>query len=223
VRIRLALFAASPVYYQAPLYRRLTADPGIDFTAIFASSAGATRPVEDGYGRPVEWGIDALGGYRSVFLRRADRNPSGGGVLALRDLDVVTLLVRERYDVLWLHGYHTVTHIAAALTQRALGGSLMFREEQTLFSPRPRWKTAVKSVGLRAFFRGSYGLLSARRTDARSHTGASQSTGSSILRTSSTTTRSARRLPSSRPGGSSCGRNSESSAKRARSSSRWAG
>ena len=39
--VRLALFAGSPVYYQAPLYRRLARDPRIDFTAIFASTAGA--------------------------------------------------------------------------------------------------------------------------------------------------------------------------------------
>ncbi len=159
MRIRLALFAGSPVYYQAPLYRRLAADPRLEFTAIFASSAGATRPLEEGYGQPVEWGVDSLDGYRSVFLRRAERNPAGGGVLALRDLDIVPLLARERYDVLALHGYHTITHIVAALTQRALGGSRLFREEQTLLSPRPRWKTAVKAVGLRAHLGGGYGLF----------------------------------------------------------------
>lgn len=157
--VRLAPFAGSPVYYQAPLYRRLAADSRLDFTAIFASSAGATRPVDGGYGRPVEWGVDALEGYRRIFLRRADRNPTSGGVFALRDFDIVTLLIRERYEVLWLHGYHTVTHIVAALTQRALGGSRLFREDQTLLSPRARWKTVMKSVGLPTFFGGGYGLF----------------------------------------------------------------
>lgn len=157
--VRLALFAGLPVYYQAPLYRRLAADSRLDFTAIFASSAGATRPVDGGYGRPVEWGVDALEGYRRIFLRRADRNPTSGGVFALRDFDIVTLLIRERYEVLWLHGYHTVTHIVAALTQRALGGSRLFREDQTLLSPRARWKTVMKSVGLPTFFGGGYGLF----------------------------------------------------------------
>jgi glycosyltransferase involved in cell wall biosynthesis len=158
-RLKLACLAASPVYYQAPLYRRLAADPRIDFTAIFASTAGASRPLANGYGRPVEWGVDALGGYRSIFLRRAERNPSGGGVFALRDLDIVPVLLRERYDVRWLHGYHTDTHVAAALTQRLLGGSRLFREEQTLLTPRPRWKTTMKFIGLRALLGGGYGLF----------------------------------------------------------------
>jgi glycosyltransferase involved in cell wall biosynthesis len=61
--------------------------------------------------------------------------------------------------VLWLHGYHTVTHIAAALTQRALRGSRLFREDQTLLSPRARWKTVMKSVGLPCLLGGSFGLF----------------------------------------------------------------
>ena len=159
MKIRVAFLAGSPVYYQAPLYRRLAADPRLDFTAIFASSAGATRPRDGGYGRLVDWRVDALGGYRSVFLRRAEQNPSGGGIFALRDLDVVSQLVPGRYDVLIVHGYHTITHIAASLTQRALGGARLFREEQTLLSRRSPWKTALKRLGLPAYFRGSYGLF----------------------------------------------------------------
>lgn len=49
MKIRVALFAAAPVYHQAPL-RRIAADPRIDFTAIFASNSGATRPYNDGVG-----------------------------------------------------------------------------------------------------------------------------------------------------------------------------
>jgi glycosyltransferase involved in cell wall biosynthesis len=158
-RIRLAVFAASPVYYQAPLYRRVAADPRIDFTAIFASDQGAVRPFENGYDEPVEWGIDPLAGYRSIFLRKAARNPSGGSVFALRDLDVVTCILRARFDAVWLHGYHTLTHVLAAATQKALGGALLYREDQTLLSPRPLWKTVLKEVGLRWLFRGTHGLF----------------------------------------------------------------
>lgn len=157
--IKVGLLAVSPVYYQAPLYRLLAAQPGLDFTAIFASSAGATRPVENGYGRPVDWGVDALAGYRSIFLRRAERNPIGGGPLAVRDMHVVRHLRRERYDALILHGYHTLAHAAAALTQRALGGAVLWRTENTLLSARPSWKQAVKASALPRYFGGAYGLF----------------------------------------------------------------
>jgi len=159
MKIRLALVAGSPVYYQAPLYRRLADDPRIDFTAIFASTAGALRPFDNGYGMPVEWGVDPLSGYRSVFLKRAARNPSGGSVLDLRDPDVVTQIWRGNYDALWLHGYHTVTHVLAAMAQKARGRPVLYREEQTLLNQRSPWKTFLKGLGLRRLFQGSYGLF----------------------------------------------------------------
>lgn len=150
-RTRLALFAASPIHYQTPLYRRIAADPNIDFTAIFASNAGI-RPHDAGYGHPVTFDVNLTDGYHSIFLKRADTNPSGGHFFSLFDFDVIRTLAHGKYDVLWLHGYNYATHLLAALTQRALGRELLVREEQTLLHPRPLAKTLVKEVALRAFF-----------------------------------------------------------------------
>ncbi len=75
--IRLGLLAISPVYYQAPLYRRLAGDPRFDFTAIFASDAGVV-PGEFGYGRPIAWDPRVVEGFEHVFLRKASRNSALG-------------------------------------------------------------------------------------------------------------------------------------------------
>ena len=50
--IRVGAYAPSPVYYRSGLYRHIAADPRIEFTAIFSSSAGV-RPGDLGYGRPI--------------------------------------------------------------------------------------------------------------------------------------------------------------------------
>ena len=155
--IRLGLLAASPVYYQVPLYRGLARDPRLEFTAIFCSSEGV-RPHDAGYGQPITWDVDLLGGYHSVFLARAPKNPIDGSFFALRDFDVVQRVLEERYDVLWLHGYNSLTNQLAALTQVARGGAILFREEQTLMHPRPLWKTMVKGIWLRTLFARSYVL-----------------------------------------------------------------
>ena len=155
--VRLAVFAPSPVFYQVPLYRLLAADPRLDFTAIFASSGG-TRPYEGGYGKPIVWDVDLLSGYRQIFLRKAETNPIGGTALGIRDPDVVARVGEGGYDVLWLQGYATITHLLAALRQKAARRALMFREEQTLLHPRPLWKTVLKEPLLRGLFAGSYAL-----------------------------------------------------------------
>jgi glycosyltransferase involved in cell wall biosynthesis len=151
-----------PRYYYAGLYRRIAADPRIDFTAIFSSSAGV-RPGDLGYGRPVSFDADALSGYASVFLRKAERTEHVGSFTSLLDLDVVPELGRRRFDVLWLHGYYSATHLMAATAHLMRGGQLLVREEQTLLSSRPLWKRALKRALLAALFARSTGLFLGRR------------------------------------------------------------
>jgi glycosyltransferase involved in cell wall biosynthesis len=155
--LRLGAFAPSPVYYRSGLYRRVAADPRIEFTAIFSSSAGV-RPGDLGYGEDVAFDADALSGFESVFLRKADRTESTGAFMSLFDTDVITEVTRRRFDALWLHGYYSATHLMAATTQLALGRKLLIREEQTLLSPRPMWKRTLKHVLLQGLLRCSYGL-----------------------------------------------------------------
>lgn len=155
--LRLGVLAACPHYAHAALYRRLAGETGVELTAVFASSGGI-RPEELGYGHPISWDVDLLSGYRSVFLRNAARTPVEGGFCALRDPDVVRVLRRERFDVLWLHGYNSLLHMTAALTQRVLGGRLLFRENQTLLHRRPLLKASLKALGLRALFRLGAGM-----------------------------------------------------------------
>jgi glycosyltransferase involved in cell wall biosynthesis len=157
-RIKLALFAASPIYYQVPLYRRIANDPHIDFTAIYASSGGV-RAVEMGFGQPVQWDVDMLSGYRSLFLRRANINPIGdGNFFTLRDLDIVKTLRSGHYDVLWQYGYNYLSHQLGFLTQVLRRKPVLFREDQTLLHSRAAWKLALKKAALPLLFRRCFGL-----------------------------------------------------------------
>jgi glycosyltransferase involved in cell wall biosynthesis len=157
--VRLALLAASPVYFQAPLYRRLAADPRLHFTAVFASTSGV-RPGNFGYGRPVAFDADALSGYPHVFLRRADRNEAESSRLLteLHDWDVVPTLRQLDPEVLWLHGYTSITHILAATLQRLLRRPVLLRDDQTLLNGRPSWKRASKRALFATVFRNATAL-----------------------------------------------------------------
>ena len=153
--IRVGLLAGSPVPFKIPLYRRISDAADIDLTVIYASDLGvrAIGPELAGYGIAFRWDTDLLAGYRSTFLRGASRN-NGYGVsfTQMVDPDIVPLLARKRFDVLWLEGYSSVTHLLAVAAQRALGGALIMREEQTLLHPRSLMKTIVKEVVMRSFF-----------------------------------------------------------------------
>jgi glycosyltransferase involved in cell wall biosynthesis len=155
--IRLAAFAPSPVYYRSGLYRRIAADERFEFTAIFSSSAGV-RPGDLGYSHPVAFDADALAGFKSLFLARSSVTESRGSFFSLFDVDIIPILIRERFDLVWLHGYYSATHLMASLTQMTRGRKLLIREEQNLLSPRPAWKKALKQTLLRSLFTRSIGM-----------------------------------------------------------------
>jgi glycosyltransferase involved in cell wall biosynthesis len=155
--IRLGLFAESPIYYQAPLYRRLAEDPRLDFTAIFGSSEGA-RPTDSGYGQLVSWGVDVLGGYRSIFLRRASSRRAGEAPGVGQAIDLLQKLRSQHFEVLWLHGYNSIAHVVARVFQGLAHRPTLFREEQTLLEPRSLWRAAAKAAGLPLLFRGAHAL-----------------------------------------------------------------
>jgi glycosyltransferase involved in cell wall biosynthesis len=158
--IRMALVAGSPVHYRAPLYRSLAGDPRIEFTAIFASSSGI-RPGDQGYGRPVAFDIDPLGGYESKFLQRAEKNElSSYSVLAFTDPDVVGEILRGDYEVVWLHGYHAVTFLLAAATQVFRRRPLLISEIATLLNPRSIHVRVAKRILFEVLFRRAQGLYS---------------------------------------------------------------
>ena len=156
--IRLGAYAPSPVYYRSGLYRRIATDPRVELTAMFSSSAGV-RLGDLGFGRPISFDANALSGFSSVFLRRADRTEPGSSFTSLFDMDVILETVRRRFDVLWLHGYYSPTHLMAAATQIVLGRRLLVREEQTLLTTRPAWRSALKKPLLRVLFSCSHGLF----------------------------------------------------------------
>lgn len=148
--MRLVLVAASPVYYQVPLYRRLAADPRVRFTALFCSDVGV-RPYDAEFGgRLVRWDTDLLSGYHAQFLRRAHHNEVGHGFWGLRDWDVVSCLHRLRPDVVWLHGASYLTLWLALVAARLTRRPVLFREEQTLLHPRPPLKRPLRALIWRA-------------------------------------------------------------------------
>jgi hypothetical protein len=132
--VRLALLVYTPTPLDVPVYRLLELDRRVDFTVIFCSDAGL-RPADMGYGLPVTWGSELLSGYKSLFLRRARKNPGIGnrgvrGFFAYRDFDVIPKVLREQFDVLLLHGYNHLTHQLASAAQRTRGGEVMVRESR---------------------------------------------------------------------------------------------
>lgn len=96
--VKLLYFLSHPIQYQAPLLRKIAADPDIDLTVIFESAASLGRHRDPGFGVEIEWDVPLTDGYAHAFADEADI----GAALAAA-------------DAVWVHGW------ASRLLRRVLG------------------------------------------------------------------------------------------------------
>lgn len=94
---------------------------------------------DPGFGQLISWDIPLLDGYRSFFLSKK---------LALKGIEfsIVPWLIREKPDVLILHGYSQSTNLLALLVAKFLGVKVLIRGDTRL---RPEglpsnWRNWVK-------------------------------------------------------------------------------
>ncbi|MGQ0663931.1 MAG: glycosyltransferase family 4 protein [Pseudomonadota bacterium] len=152
--VRLAYLVTHPIQYQAPLLRRIAAEPDIELKAFFASdfSAGAFAAGE--FNQVIEWDVPLLDGYAYEVLPRLIGKAGGLERLDFfRPLNygLARRLAAGRFDALWIHGYARWLHWTAIAAARARGIKVLMRDEATAISnPRGPLKRAAKRV----FFAG---------------------------------------------------------------------
>lgn len=135
-KVRVAYFVSHPIQYQAPLLRCVSDQPDIDLSVFFFSDFSTRSYVDAGFGVAVQWDIPLLEGYRHEFLPTIrDRGRLGFADPICRG--IWKTLKDGQFDVVWLHGYHTLNHLHVLVAAKALGIPVLLRAESTL-SDRPR-------------------------------------------------------------------------------------
>ena len=150
----LAYLVSHPIQYQAPLLRRIAAEPGIALTVLFGSDFSVRGYTDRGFGVDVAWDVPLLDGYRHRFLPRL-RDTGTVSATAPLNRGILNAL-REGgegrpFDALWVHGYASVNAWQGMLAAKALGMPVLLRAESWL---RDRARSAVKLAAKRAFFAG---------------------------------------------------------------------
>lgn len=158
--LRLAVVTSRPVYYYAPLYRKLAAHPDLDLTVVYTTSIGLPDFQRDDRNfnhHTAE--AEHLEGYDFVVLPGAERVRRLNGLRSSFNRNIIGYLWRERFDAVWIHGYTVGSNVAAALVQLlGVRGLLLLRDDQHLRNPRSAWKQRVKRAVLPVLFGRMRGL-----------------------------------------------------------------
>jgi glycosyltransferase involved in cell wall biosynthesis len=145
-KIRLAYLVTHPIQYQAPLLRRIAAEPGIDLTVFFCSDFSLRSYLDPDFGKLIAWDVPLTEGYRYKILPALGKNdrlsfwrPFNYG-LARR-------LNQGNFEVLWVHGYNRWFHWLAMAGAKIRGLKVLVRDEATrLSAPRNKLKRLAKRV-----------------------------------------------------------------------------
>ncbi len=152
--LRLGYLVSHPIQYQAPLLRRIAAEPGLDLHVFFGSDLSVRSYRDEGFGADIEWDVPLLDGYSSEFLP---------AIRDKRSISIASPISRGIYDrlrgrhgsptidVLWVHGYATVNALHGMLAARALGIPVLLRAESWL---KDRERSGAKLAAKHAFFLG---------------------------------------------------------------------
>jgi glycosyltransferase involved in cell wall biosynthesis len=147
-KVRLAYLVTHPIQYQAPLLRRIAAEPDIDLTVFFCSDFSLRSYLDPSFGKMVTWDVPLVGGYRHEIL------PALGGGDRLSfwrpvNYGLATRLTRANFDVLWVHGYNRWFHWLAMTWAKIRGLKVLVRDEATRLTGT-RYK--LKGLAKRIFF-----------------------------------------------------------------------
>jgi glycosyltransferase involved in cell wall biosynthesis len=127
---RLAYFLSHPTQCQAPLLRKIAADPDISLEVFFYSdfSLGAYRDIDSpgGLDRSIEWDVPLVEGYRHQFLNCWGHHKRQNLMMQPIAKNIPNLL-KMGFDAIWIHGWSWVCSLQAVLAAQSLGIPVLLR------------------------------------------------------------------------------------------------
>ena len=151
-KVRLGYLVSHPIQYQAPLLREIAQVHGIELTVFFRSDISIKEYQDHEFGVKVLWDIDLLSGYRHIFLPKLFCNKSIGFFSPI-NLGVLKCFRDAKIDLLWIHGWGSLTNIWAIFVAKFLNIPVLIRGESSLIVGNNSFiKQKIKDFYLKILF-----------------------------------------------------------------------
>lgn len=149
-KIRVAVVDSHPIQYHYQYFRLLARDQDIDLRVFYCLDT--KHGVHDPCYGTVRWDVPLLNGYSYSFLPNHSPRP-GFDFFGQINPKLITILNAQRFDVVWVWGYSSLTSWVATLTSRTRGIKVLFRGEATLNKPLTALKTIIKQPLVHVFLK----------------------------------------------------------------------
>jgi glycosyltransferase involved in cell wall biosynthesis len=146
-RLRVLALATHPVQYSAPLFRRMAANPHLDFHVVYCSLRGAEPGPDPDFGTIVKWDVPLLDDYD--WTHAPNRGSGKESFFGLRNPDLWGLIRGGNFDAILCYvGYVRSSFWIAYLAAKTCHTSFLFGTDSTTLAPRDArsWKTSFKKL-----------------------------------------------------------------------------
>ena len=157
--IRVTAVLTHPVQYYSPWFQHIAAHaPDLELSVIYAT-VPTPEQQGTGFGRPFNWDVALLDGYRSTVLRAArpgDRVDSHS-FFGVDASGLARTLRATGPDVVLVPGWHSIVLVKAILASRRMRVPVLFRGDTNLAAAPEGWKRSIwhgKTRRLLALFDG---------------------------------------------------------------------
>lgn len=158
---KIAILTSHPIQYQAPFFKKLAAEPGVDLTVFFSWDYGVKETYDYDFRQKIKWDIPLLDGYKFEFLKNLSFNPKSSCFFGEINPGIVGKITGGDYDVWIIFGWQSLTHWIAIVTAFLRRVPVYLRGENPLSQEfnKSTLKRALKQVVLRGLFKLASGFL----------------------------------------------------------------
>ena len=151
--MRLAIVTTHPIQYNAPWFRLLAQQQGIDVKVFYTWEASQTIAKYDpGFGRVVEWDIPLLDGYEYTFVKNVAANQGSHHFKGIDTPTLNTEIEQWGAEAVLVFGWAYKSHLACL---RYFKGKIpvLFRGDSTLLDRNGGIKEMLKKIFLKFVYR----------------------------------------------------------------------
>jgi glycosyltransferase involved in cell wall biosynthesis len=147
---RLAVVLSHPTQYYSPWFRWLGSHCQIEFRVFYLWNFGVSKQLDPRFGTQIEWDVDLLSGYDSIFVPNTSASPGAEHFLGFRNPELARRLEEWSPQALLLFGYKWASHMRAVAWARCHRVPILFRGDSHLIG---RGAPALHvRIALRALF-----------------------------------------------------------------------
>ena len=151
--MRLAIVTTHPIQYNAPLFRLLAKQHGLDLKVFYTwSQTSAGSQYDPKFGRIIAWDIPLLEGYDYEFVENVSRRPGSGHFRGIDNPGLIQSIEAWQPSALLVYGWSFKSHLACL---RYFKGRVpvLFRGDSTLIDETPGLKRRLRHLFLRWVYR----------------------------------------------------------------------